>query len=150
MQGLRTSHPFKKLTIYLAIHTLRPPLRTRNNSKRTNLALGPSRFQQPPKVLNLFWGNNQGDQSIELRILKRGFYLQGSILSSYTRRLRKKGQKYSRERFHVEGTMHKKHTAESILVGKDNFMVTVNPYIDYAFIVAVIVILDEINHAGTS
>ena len=46
--------------------------------------------------------------------------------------------------------MHKKHTAESILVGKDNFMVTVNPYIDYAFIDAVIVILDEINHAGTS
>ena len=46
--------------------------------------------------------------------------------------------------------MHKKHTAESILVGKDNFTVTVNRYIDYAFIVAVIVILDEINHAGTS
>ena len=41
--------------------------------------------------------------------------------------------------------MHKKHTAQSIFIGKDNFMVTVYPNIDYAFIVALIVILDEIN-----
>jgi len=34
--------------------------------------------------------------------------------------------------------MHKKHTA---LFGKDHFMVTVYPNIDYAFIVALIVIL---------
>lgn len=43
--------------------------------------------------------------------------------------------------------MHKKHTVQSILIGKDNFTVTVYPNIDYAFIVALIVILDEINHA---
>lgn len=41
--------------------------------------------------------------------------------------------------------MHKKHTVQSILIGKDNFMVTVYPHVDYAFIVALIVILDEIN-----
>lgn len=41
--------------------------------------------------------------------------------------------------------MHKKHTVQSILIGKDHFMVTVYPNIDYAFIVALIVILDEIN-----
>ena len=41
--------------------------------------------------------------------------------------------------------MHKKHTAQSILIGKDNFSVTVYPNIDYAFIVALIVILDDIN-----
>lgn len=41
--------------------------------------------------------------------------------------------------------MHKKHTVESILIGKDKFMVTVYPNIDYAFIVAIIVILDGIN-----
>lgn len=41
--------------------------------------------------------------------------------------------------------MHKKHTVSSVLFGKDNFMVTVYPGIDYAFIVALIVILDEIN-----
>ncbi|OMO79412.1 hypothetical protein COLO4_24440 [Corchorus olitorius] len=42
--------------------------------------------------------------------------------------------------------MHKKHTVESILIGKDNFKVTVYTNIDYAFIVALIVILDGINN----
>lgn len=43
--------------------------------------------------------------------------------------------------------MHKKMSAQSVLLGKDNFMVTVYPNIDYAFIVALIVILDEINNS---
>ncbi|KAL4606407.1 hypothetical protein ACB092_09G100300 [Castanea dentata] len=46
----------------------------------------------------------------------------------------------------VIARMRKKQTAESILIRKDYFMVTVYPDIDYAFIVALIVILDEINH----
>ncbi|KAG8377098.1 hypothetical protein BUALT_Bualt09G0133200 [Buddleja alternifolia] len=41
--------------------------------------------------------------------------------------------------------MHRKHTASSILLGKDKFGVTVYPNVDYAFIVALIVILEEIN-----
>lgn len=41
--------------------------------------------------------------------------------------------------------MHKKHTVQSVLLGKDKFTVTVYPNMDYAFIVALIVILDEIN-----
>ncbi|KDP22801.1 hypothetical protein JCGZ_00388 [Jatropha curcas] len=40
------------------------------------------------------------------------------------------------------------HTSQSILLGKDNFMVTVQPNVDFAFIVALIVILDDINHKG--
>ncbi|CAK9144501.1 unnamed protein product [Ilex paraguariensis] len=41
--------------------------------------------------------------------------------------------------------MHRKHTASSILLGKDTFSVTVYPHIDYAFIAALVVILEEIN-----
>lgn len=41
--------------------------------------------------------------------------------------------------------MHKKHSVKSILLGKDKFMVTVYPNVDYAFIISLIVILDEIN-----
>ncbi|PIA33945.1 hypothetical protein AQUCO_03900066v1 [Aquilegia coerulea] len=37
--------------------------------------------------------------------------------------------------------MHKKHNIKSVLFGKDSFGVTVYPHIDYAFIVALIVIL---------
>lgn len=46
--------------------------------------------------------------------------------------------------------MHKKHTVQSILIGKDNFAVTIYPNIDHAFIIALIVILDEINKARSS
>ncbi|KAM1386797.1 hypothetical protein PS1_033218 [Malus domestica] len=45
----------------------------------------------------------------------------------------------------IVAQMHKKHTVKSVLFGKDNFVVTVYPGIDQAFIVALIVILDEIN-----
>jgi len=41
--------------------------------------------------------------------------------------------------------MHKKHTLQSILIDKDHFAVTVYPNVDYAFIVALIAILNEIN-----
>ncbi|KAK4478408.1 hypothetical protein RD792_013877 [Penstemon davidsonii] len=41
--------------------------------------------------------------------------------------------------------MKKKHTVQSVLLGKDTFGVTVYPNVDYAFIVALIVILEEIN-----
>lgn len=34
---------------------------------------------------------------------------------------------------------------KSNFLGKDKFMVTVNPNVDYAFIVALIIILDAIN-----
>ncbi|KAI3474262.1 hypothetical protein Pfo_029050 [Paulownia fortunei] len=41
--------------------------------------------------------------------------------------------------------MQKKHTFGSIVLGRDTFNVTVNPQVDYAFIVALVVILREIN-----
>ncbi|KAK9126781.1 hypothetical protein Scep_015627 [Stephania cephalantha] len=41
--------------------------------------------------------------------------------------------------------MHKKVTASTVLLGKDTFMVSVCPNVDYAFVVALVVILDAIN-----
>ncbi|KAJ6403384.1 hypothetical protein OIU84_015312 [Salix udensis] len=41
--------------------------------------------------------------------------------------------------------MHRKHSLKSSILGTDNFGVTVYPNIDYAFIIALVVILDEIN-----
>lgn len=52
---------------------------------------------------------------------------------------------YAGESSTILAQMHKKHTVESVLIGKDNFRVTVYPNIDYAFIIALIVILDGIN-----
>ncbi|KAI3674785.1 hypothetical protein L2E82_51900 [Cichorium intybus] len=45
----------------------------------------------------------------------------------------------------IVAQMHKKHTVQSIALGKDTFSVTVYPNVDYAFIVALVVILHEIN-----
>ncbi|XP_071741435.1 protein LURP-one-related 10-like [Rutidosis leptorrhynchoides] len=45
----------------------------------------------------------------------------------------------------IVAQMHKKHTVQSIALGKDTFAVTVYPNVDYAFIVALVVILNAIN-----
>ncbi|XP_057513119.1 protein LURP-one-related 15-like isoform X4 [Actinidia eriantha] len=52
---------------------------------------------------------------------------------------------YAGESSTIVAQMQKKHTAESLLLGKDWFMVTVYPQIDYAFIDALLVIIDDIN-----
>lgn len=46
--------------------------------------------------------------------------------------------------------MHKEHTMQSIVFDADSFAVTVYPNVDYAFIIALVVILDEISddHSG--
>lgn len=41
--------------------------------------------------------------------------------------------------------MHKRQTVQSVALGKESFTVTVHPNIDYAFVVALILILEEIN-----
>ncbi|XP_047322583.1 protein LURP-one-related 15-like [Impatiens glandulifera] len=46
--------------------------------------------------------------------------------------------------------MHKKETVKSVLLGKDNFRVTIYPNVDYAFIVALIAILDDIDTSDGS
>ncbi|KAI9153520.1 hypothetical protein LWI28_012578 [Acer negundo] len=51
---------------------------------------------------------------------------------------------YAGESNAIVAQMYKKHGFRSILIGKDKFMVTVYPNVDYAFIVALIVILDGI------
>ncbi|KAL3531619.1 hypothetical protein ACH5RR_005140 [Cinchona calisaya] len=45
----------------------------------------------------------------------------------------------------IVAQMHKKHNVQSVVLGKDTFAVTVYPNVDYAFIVALVVILEEIN-----
>ncbi|KAK4782834.1 hypothetical protein SAY86_007208 [Trapa natans] len=44
--------------------------------------------------------------------------------------------------------MHKKHTLQSVVLGRDTFSLTVYPNIDHAFISALIVIFEEINEGS--
>lgn len=41
--------------------------------------------------------------------------------------------------------MNREYTVKNIVLGKDAFGVTIYPQVDYAFVVALIVMLDEIN-----
>ncbi|KAF9660973.1 hypothetical protein SADUNF_Sadunf19G0019500 [Salix dunnii] len=41
--------------------------------------------------------------------------------------------------------MHRLHSLKTVILDSDSFGVTVYPNVDYAFIVALVVILDEIN-----
>ncbi|GER44282.1 hypothetical protein STAS_21182 [Striga asiatica] len=52
---------------------------------------------------------------------------------------------YSGDSNSIIAQMHKKHNVQSVLLGQDTFGVTVYPYVDYAFVTALIVILEEIN-----
>ncbi|KAL5740268.1 hypothetical protein ACOSQ2_029448 [Xanthoceras sorbifolium] len=52
---------------------------------------------------------------------------------------------YAGESSTIVAQMHKEHTIQSIILGKEKFMVTIYPNIDHAFIVSLIVILNEIN-----
>ncbi|KAJ7950077.1 Protein LURP-one-related like [Quillaja saponaria] len=47
----------------------------------------------------------------------------------------------------VLARMDRKNGAQSVVMGKDSFLVTVNPHVDYAFIVALMAILNE--HEGS-
>ncbi|KAI3912634.1 hypothetical protein MKW92_028859 [Papaver armeniacum] len=47
----------------------------------------------------------------------------------------------------VIAQMKKKHTVDSVVLGKDTFNVTVYPNIDYAFVIALITVLDAVNDA---
>ncbi|OVA17234.1 LURP1-like domain [Macleaya cordata] len=52
---------------------------------------------------------------------------------------------YHGDSSNIVAQMHKKHSVESLVLGKDTFTVTVYPNVDYAFIVALVVVLYEIN-----
>ncbi|XVE80803.1 hypothetical protein DITRI_Ditri15bG0009600 [Diplodiscus trichospermus] len=89
-----------------------------------------SMFQLKTK-LDVFLANNTKEEVCDFKV--KGSWLERSCVI------------YAGESSTIVAQMHKKHTVESILIGKDKFMVTIYPNIDYAFIVALIVILDGIN-----
>ncbi|OMO50978.1 hypothetical protein CCACVL1_30092 [Corchorus capsularis] len=94
-----------------------------------------SMFQLKTK-LDVFLANNTKEEVCDFKV--KGSWLERSCVI------------YAGESSNIVAQMHKKHTVQSVLVGKDKFMVTVNPNIDYAFIVALIVILDGINTESKS
>lgn len=90
-------------------------------------------FQLKTK-LNVYLANNTAEEVCDFRV--EGSLFQRSCVI------------YAGESSTIVAQMHQKYTAGSILFGKDRFMVTVYPHIDYAFIAALIVIVGDINKEG--
>ncbi|KAM5560609.1 protein LURP-one-related 15 [Rosa sericea] len=87
--------------------------------------------------LHVFLANNKGEYAPDFKV-KGSWFEQSCVVYS--------GKSKSSNIF---AEMHKKHTVTSVLFGKDNFMVTVYPGVDQALIVALIVILNEINFSDS-
>ncbi|XP_022743298.1 protein LURP-one-related 15-like [Durio zibethinus] len=86
---------------------------------------------QVKSKLHVFLGNNPKEDVCDFRV--EGTWSERSCVI------------YSGESNTIVAQMHKKVSVESVLLGKDKFMVTVYPNVDYAFIVALVAILDGIN-----
>ncbi|XP_030541858.1 protein LURP-one-related 15-like [Rhodamnia argentea] len=81
--------------------------------------------------LEVFLANNRNEQVGDFKV--KGSWFDRSCVI------------YAGESSNIVAQMHEKTSIQSVQLGKDQFMVMVYPNIDYAFIVALIVILDEIN-----
>lgn len=90
-----------------------------------------SSFWQLKTKLDVFLANNTKEEVCDFKV--KGSWFDRSCVI------------YAGESNNIVAQMHKKHTIKNILIGKDHFNITVYPNVDYAFIVAVVVILDEIN-----
>ncbi|XP_057807256.1 protein LURP-one-related 15-like isoform X2 [Salvia miltiorrhiza] len=80
--------------------------------------------------LDIFLSGNEDETSWDFKVV--GGWLERSCII------------YSKGWNHI-AKMHKKHTLESVVLGKDMFSATVYPKVDIAFITALVVILYEIN-----
>ncbi|KAF5471467.1 hypothetical protein F2P56_008255 [Juglans regia] len=90
-----------------------------------------SMFQRKAKV-HVFLANNTKEEVCD-------FMVQGS-------RAEKSCVVYTGDHTNIVAQMHKEITLRcSVLTGKDKYSVTVHPNVDHAFIVALIVILDDMN-----
>ncbi|GLT49930.1 hypothetical protein SLA2020_234530 [Shorea laevis] len=92
-----------------------------------------SMFQWKPK-LDVFLANNTDEAVCDFKV--QGSWSEKSCVV------------YAGESSSIVAQMHKKTTVQSVLIGKDNFMVTVYPNVDYGFIVTLIVILTIINETA--
>ncbi|AES79715.2 LURP-one-like protein [Medicago truncatula] len=101
------------------------------NSKDLIFTLRKSSLLQLKAKLDVFLADNTKEDVCDFKV--KGSWLERSCIV------------YAGDTNNIVAQMHKKHTIQSILIDKDHFAVTVYPSVDYAFIVALIVILNEIN-----
>ncbi|KAI3927113.1 hypothetical protein MKX01_029881 [Papaver californicum] len=90
-----------------------------------------SKLLQLNTTLHVFLASNTSEDVCDFKI--KGSLLQRSATI------------YQGNSKNIIAQMHKKHTVESIILDKDTYGITIYPNVDYAFIVALCAVLNEIN-----
>ncbi|KAJ3669425.1 hypothetical protein LUZ60_011375 [Juncus effusus] len=86
--------------------------------------------------LDVFLAGNTAEQSCDFKI--KGSWLDRSCTF------------YLGNTKNIIALMSRQYTVKNVLLGKDTFGITIYPNVDYAFVVAIIVILDEMDGGGSS
>ncbi|XP_008799837.2 protein LURP-one-related 15-like [Phoenix dactylifera] len=102
-----------------------------SDSKDLLFSVRKSSLIQFKTALDVFLAANTSEQACDFKI--KGSYFERSCTI------------YLGESNTIIAQMSRKYTVKNIVLGKDTFGVTVYPNVDHAFVVALIVILDEIN-----
>ncbi|KAK6279603.1 hypothetical protein POUND7_019870 [Theobroma cacao] len=100
-----------------------------NSSDDLLFSVKKSSFLQLKTTLDVFLASNTSESVPDFRI-KGGWHESGCTI-------------YAGET--IIAQMHRKHSFQTVVFDTDNFGVTACPNVDYAFIVTLVVILDEIN-----
>ncbi|XVF29668.1 hypothetical protein REPUB_Repub15cG0141700 [Reevesia pubescens] len=120
---------FSRLKIF-TVHRRWQIFRGDNNSSNDLLfSVKKSSLIQFKTTLDVFLASNSSESQPDFRI-KGGWHESGCTVFA--------GE-------NIIAQMHRKHNVQSLVFDPDNYGLTAYPNVDYAFIVALVVVLDEIN-----
>ncbi|KAL8102107.1 protein LURP-one-related 10-like [Apium graveolens] len=108
-----------------------------NDSEDLLFTVRKSSLFQFKTQLDVFLASNTSKDNRDFKIKCRGWFEESCTI-------------YAEKSSTVIAEMQKKHSFRRLLLGKDKFAVTVYPHVDNAFIVALVVILEEINEEGNN
>ncbi|XVF65904.1 hypothetical protein PTKIN_Ptkin09bG0288200 [Pterospermum kingtungense] len=100
-----------------------------NNSNDLLFSVKKSSLLQMKTTLDVFLASNTSESQPDFKI-KGGWHESGCTI-------------YAGDA--IIAQMHRKHNVQSVVFGADSYGVTAYPNVDYAFIVSLVVVLDEIN-----
>ncbi|XP_022734962.1 protein LURP-one-related 15-like [Durio zibethinus] len=100
-----------------------------NNSNDLLFSVKKSSFLQLKTTLNVFLASNTNESQPDF-IVKGSWYESGCTI-------------YAGE--NIIAQMRRKHSVQTMVFDTDNYGLTAYPNVDYAFVVALVVVLDEIN-----
>ncbi|RZC84296.1 hypothetical protein C5167_047082 [Papaver somniferum] len=105
-----------------------------SDSKDLLFGVKRSKFIQLRTELDVFLASNTAEDVCDFKIKQN--YRRKSVVI------------YQGDSQNIIAEMHKKQTVQGKVLGKDTFSINICPSIDYVFVIALRVVLDEINMAG--